>query len=82
MARYAPCAEAARQRLRTERVHRRPEFSSMRNTNEESDAESNADTESIVVDESTYSVVGDAVQPSAKLRMRSRLETGQTMLVE
>ena len=44
MARNAKCAEAARQRVRTECVHRRPTFASMRNTDSESDAESDADT--------------------------------------
>ena len=35
-----------------------------------------------VVDESADYVVGDAVQPGARLRKRCRLETGQTMLVK
>ena len=70
MARYAPCVEAARQRMHTECVHRRPTFveaarqrvstecvhrrstfASMRNTDSESDMESDADMESVVVDE-------------------------------
>ena len=42
MARNAPCAEAARQRVRTECVHRRSTFASMRNTDIESDAKSDA----------------------------------------
>ena len=50
----------------------------MRNT----DSESDADTESAVVDESADSVVLDTVQPGARLRTRSLLETCQTMLVE
>ena len=82
MARNAPCAEAARQRVRTECVHRRSTFASMRNTDSESDAESDADTASVVVDESADSVDWDAVKPDARLRTRSRLETRQTMLVE
>ena len=43
-----PCAEAARQRVRTECVHRRSTFASMMNTDSESDAESDSDTESVV----------------------------------
>ena len=82
MARNAPCAKAARQRVSTECVHRRSTFASMRNTDSEFDAESDADTESVVVDESADSVVWDAVKPNARLRTRSRLETCQTMLVE
>ena len=82
MARNAPCANAARQRVSTECVHRRSTFASMRNTDSESDAESDADTESAVVDESADSVVWDTVKPNARLRTRSRLETCQTMLVE
>ena len=82
MARNAPCAKAARQRVSTECVHHRSTFASMRNTDSESDAESDADTESVVVDESADSVVWDAVKPNARLRTRSRLETCQTMLVE
>ena len=82
MARNAPCAKAARQRVSTECVHRRSTFASMRNTDSESDAESDADTESVVVDESADSVVWDAAKPNARLRTRSRLETCQTMLVE
>ena len=54
----------------------------MRNTDSESDAESNTDTESVVVDECADSVAWDAVKPDARLRTRSRLETCQTMLVE
>ena len=50
MARNVPCAEAARQRVITECVHRRSTFASMRNTDSESDAKSDADTESVVVD--------------------------------
>ena len=49
MARNAPCAEAARQRVRTECVHHRSTFASMRNTDSESDAES------VAVDESADS---------------------------
>ena len=56
MARNAPSAKAARQRVRTECVHRRSTFASMRNTDSESDAKSDADTESVVVDESADSV--------------------------
>ena len=82
MARNAPRAEAARQRVSTECVHHRSTFASMRNTDSESNAESDADTESVVVDESADSVVWDAVKPNARLRTRSRLETRQTMLVE
>ena len=82
MARNAPCAEAARQSVSTECVHRRSTFASMRNTDSESDAESDADTESVVVDESAHSVVWDAAKSNARLRTRSRLETCQTMLVE
>ena len=80
--RNAPYAEAARQRVSTECVHRRSTFASMRNTDSESDAESDTDTESVVVDESADSVVWDAIRPDARLRMQSRLETCQTMLVE
>ena len=54
----------------------------MTNTDRESDVESDADTESVVVDESADSVVWDAVKPNARLRTRRRLETYQTMLVE
>ena len=82
MARNAPCAKAARQRVSTECVHHRSTFASMRNTDSESDAESDADTESVVVDESADSVIWDAVKPNARLRTRSGLETCQTMLVE
>ena len=82
MARNVPSAEAARQRVRTECVHRHSAFASMRNTDSESDAESDADTGSVVVDESADSVICDAVQPGARLSTRSRLETCQTMLVE
>ena len=82
MARNAPCAKAARQRVSTECVHHRSTFASMRNTDSESDTESDADTESVVFDESADSVVWDAVKPNARLRTRSRLETCQTMLVE
>ena len=60
MARNALCAEAARQRGCTEYVNRRSTFASMRNTDSESDAKSDADTESFVVDESADSVVWDA----------------------
>ena len=74
MAGNAPCAEAARQRVRTECVHRSPKFSSMRNTDSEWDTESDADTESAVVDESADSVVRDAVQPGSRIRMRSALK--------
>ena len=82
MARNVPCAEAARQRVSTKCVHRRSTFASTRNTDSESDAESGADTESVVVDENADSVVWDAAKPKARLRTRSRLETCQTMLVE
>ena len=82
MARNAPCADAARQRVSTECVHRRSTLASMRNTDSESHAESDADTESVVVDESADSVVWDAVKPNARLRTPSHLETCQTMLVE
>ena len=44
MAWNAPCAKAARQRVSTECVHHRSTFASMRNTDSESDAESDADT--------------------------------------
>ena len=57
MARNATCAEAARQRARTECFHRRPTFASMRNTDGDSGAESDDDTESVVVDKSAESVV-------------------------
>ena len=40
--------------------------------------ESDAEYESVVIDESADSNVGDAVQSSARLRTRSRLEIGQT----
>ena len=60
----------------------RPTFASMRNTDSESDAESDADTKSVVVDESADSVAWDAVQPGARLRIRSLLDTCKTMLVE
>ena len=80
--RYALCAEAARQRVRTEFVHRRSTLASMRNTDSESDMESDADMESAVVDKSADSVVWDAVRSGARLRTRSRLTTCQTMLVE
>ena len=82
MAKNAPCAEAAQQGVRTECAHRRSTFASMRDTESESDAESDADTESVVIDEGADSVVRDAVQPGARLRTPSRLETCQTMLVE
>ena len=82
MARNAPCAKAARQRVTTECVHRRSTFAPMRNTDSESDAKSDADTESVVVNESADTIVLDAVKPDARLRTRSRLETCQTMLVE
>ena len=78
----APCAEAARQRVSTECVHRRSTFASTRNTDSESDAESDANTEIVVVDKSADSVVWDTVKPNARLRTRSRLETCQTMQVE
>ena len=71
MARNAPCAKAARQRVSTECVHHRSTFASMRNTDSESDAESDADTESVVVDENADSVVWDTVKPNARLRTRS-----------
>ena len=76
MARNAPCAEAARQWVSTKCVHHRSTFASMRNTDNESDAES------VVVDESADSVVWDAVKPNARLMTRSLLETCQMMLVE
>ena len=57
MTRNAPCAEAARQKVRFNCVHRRSTFASTRNTHGESDAESDAGTESVVVDESADSVV-------------------------
>ena len=82
MARNAPCAEAARQMVRTECVHRRSTFASMSNTDSESDAESDDDTVSVVVNESADLVAWDAGRPDARLRTRSRLETCQTMLVE
>ena len=82
MARNSPCAKATRQRLRTACVHRRFTFATMRNTDSESDVESDADTESVVVDESADSVVCDAARPDARLRTLSRLEAFQTMLVE
>ena len=63
-------------------VHRRSTFASMRNIDSESDAESGADTESVVVDEGADSVVWDAVKTDARLRTRTRLETCQTTLVE
>ena len=78
MARNAPFAEMGRRRVRTECVNRRPTFASMLNT----DSESDADTESVAVDESADSVGWDAVHPGARLRTRNRLETCQTMLVE
>ena len=78
MARNTPCAEAARQRVRTECVHRRSTFASMRNT----DSETDADTESVIVDECANCVVWGAVKPGARLRMRSSLGACQTMLVE
>ena len=73
MARNAPCAEAARQRVHTECVYRRSTFASMMNTDSVSDAVSDADTESVVVDESADSVVWDATKPDDRLRTRSRL---------
>ena len=82
MARNAPCAEAARQRVRIECVHRRSKFASMRNTDSESDAERDADAESVVVDESADSAVCDAVKPGARVRTRSRHEACLTILVE
>ena len=75
MARNAPCAKAARQRVSTECVHRRSTFASMRNTDSESDAESDADTESVVVDESADSVVWDAVKPNARREAALKLST-------
>ena len=74
MARIAPYAEAARQRVSTEWVHRRSTIASMGNTDSVSDAESDADTESVVVDESADSVVWDAVRPNARLRTRAALK--------
>ena len=65
MARNAPGAKAARHRVSTECVHHRSTFASMRNTDSESNAECDADTESVVVDESADSVVWDAVKPNA-----------------
>ena len=61
MARNALFAKAARQRVSTECAHRRPTFASIRNTYSESDTVSDADTESVVVDESADTVVSDAV---------------------
>ena len=81
MARNAPCAEAARQRVSTECVHRRSTFASVKNTDSEYDVEIDAETECVVVDESADSVSLDAGQPGARLRTRNRLETCQTMLV-
>ena len=63
-------------------MDRRSTFASMGNTDSESDALSDADTESVAVDESADFVVLDAVKPNTRLRTRSRLETCQTMLVE
>ena len=57
-------------------------IASMRNTDSVSDAERDADTESVVIDESTDSAAWDAAKSDARLRTRSRLETCQTMLVE
>ena len=54
----------------------------MRNTDSESDAENDADAESVVVDESADFVVWNTVQSGARIRTRSRLETCQTMLDE
>ena len=76
MARNAPCTEAARQRVRTECVHRHPTFASMRNTDSESNAESDANTESVVLYESAESFVGDTVQPDVRLRTQSSLKAG------
>ena len=53
----------------------------MRNTDSESGAENDADTENVVVDESADSAVLDAVKPDARLRARSRLETCQTIII-
>ena len=74
MARNAPCAEATRQRVSTECVHRRSTFASMMNTDSESDAEIDADTESVVVDESVDSDAWDAVKPDARIRTRGALK--------
>ena len=82
MAINAPCAEAARQRVSTECVHRRSTFAAMRNTDSEFDAVSAAVTESVVVDENADSVVWDVVKPDAIFWTRSRLGACQTMLVE
>ena len=73
MTKNAHCAKAARKRVRTECVHHRSTFASMRNTDSESDAESDADTVSVVVDESADFVDWDAVQPGARLWTRSRI---------
>ena len=75
MARNAPCAEAARQRVRIECIHRRSTFASIRNTDSESDAESDAITESVVVDESADSVVLERkMQPARGRFARSDLD--------
>ena len=79
MAWYAPCAEY---RVCAECVHSHPTIASMKNADGESYAKSDAHTECVVVDKSADSVDGDAVQLGARLRTRSRLETGQTMLVK
>ena len=50
----------------------------MRNTDSESDAESDANAKSVVVDESADSVVWKAVKPDVRLRTRNRLESCQT----
>ena len=45
MARHAPCAETAQQCVYTGRVHSRPTLPFMRNTDGESNAERDADTD-------------------------------------
>ena len=82
MARCAPYTEAARQRVRVKCVRSQPTFASMMNTDRESYVEIDVDAESVVVDESADFVVEDAVQPGARLRTRSRLEPGKTMMLE
>ena len=47
----------------------------MKTIDRESEEESDADTESVIVDKSTDSVVLNAVRPCARLRTRSSLET-------
>ena len=68
--------------MRAECVHSSAAFVLIRNTHSVSDSESDADTESVVVDESAESVLGDAVHPNARLGTQSHFETSQTMLVD